>query len=81
MPVDPARIVAEAAGVVAIAVNAYLTAAGLMIAHRRRRRGLTLAWLADLWGVLLVALLCDSLLPGPVSAAGPTCRSPEMRLL
>src|SRR5436305_3229019 len=50
--------VGSPAGVVAIAVTAYLTAAGLMIAHHRRRRGLTLAWLADLWGVLLVALLC-----------------------
>jgi serine phosphatase RsbU (regulator of sigma subunit) len=44
--------------VVAIAVSAYLTAAALMIAYARKRRGLTLAWLADLWGVLLVALLC-----------------------
>ncbi len=50
--------VSSPAGVVAIAVAAYLTAAGLMLAFARARRGLTLAWLADLWGVVLVALLC-----------------------
>jgi hypothetical protein len=50
--------VSSPAGVVAIAVSAYLTAAALMLAYARKRRGLTLAWLADLWGVVLVALLC-----------------------
>jgi hypothetical protein len=50
--------VSSPAGVVAIAIAAYLTAGGLMLAYRRNRRGLTLAWAADLWGVLLVGLLC-----------------------
>jgi hypothetical protein len=50
--------VSSPAGVVAISLAAYLTAAALMLAHRRERRGLTLAWIADLWGVLLIALLC-----------------------
>jgi Stage II sporulation protein E (SpoIIE)/GAF domain len=50
--------VSSPAGVVAIAVTAYLTAAALIVAYVRKRRGLTLAWLADLWGVVLVALLC-----------------------
>jgi GAF domain-containing protein len=50
--------VSSPAGVAAIAVSAYLTAAALMLAYARKRRGLTLAWLADLWGVVLVALLC-----------------------
>jgi serine phosphatase RsbU (regulator of sigma subunit) len=52
--------VSSPAGVVAIALAAYLTAAALMLAYRRNRRGLTLAWAADLWGVVLVALLCAS---------------------
>jgi hypothetical protein len=47
-------------GVVAVALSALLTAAGLMLAFARNRRGLTLAWAADLWGVVLVAFLCAS---------------------
>jgi hypothetical protein len=50
--------VSSPAGVAAIAVAAYLTAAALLLAYARKRRGLTVAWLADLWGVVLVALLC-----------------------
>jgi serine phosphatase RsbU (regulator of sigma subunit) len=52
--------VSSPAGVIAIAITAYLTAAGLLLAYSRMHRGLTLAWAADLWGVLLVALLCAS---------------------
>jgi Stage II sporulation protein E (SpoIIE)/GAF domain len=52
--------VSSPAGVVAVGVTAYLTAAVLMLAFMRRRRGRTLAWAADLWGILLVALLCAS---------------------
>jgi serine phosphatase RsbU (regulator of sigma subunit) len=44
--------------VAAVGVTALLTAGGLMIAFRRRRGGLTLAFAADLWGVALVAVLC-----------------------
>ncbi|MCW3069617.1 MAG: putative sensor protein [Solirubrobacterales bacterium] len=50
--------VSSPAAVVAIAVAAFLTAVALMLAYARQRRGLTLAWVADLWGVVLVALLC-----------------------
>jgi hypothetical protein len=50
--------VSSPAGVVAIGVTGYLTAAGLLLAFVRKRRGLKLAWAADLWGVVLVALLC-----------------------
>ena len=50
--------VSSPAGVAAIAAAAYVTAAGLMLAYALDRRGLTLAWAADLWGVVLVALLC-----------------------
>jgi serine phosphatase RsbU (regulator of sigma subunit) len=35
-----------------------LTAGGLLIAFVRRQGGLGLAWAADLWGVVLIALLC-----------------------
>ena len=50
--------VSSPAGVVAIAATAVLTAAILLIAARRWHGGLALAWVADLWGVFLVALLC-----------------------
>jgi Stage II sporulation protein E (SpoIIE)/GAF domain len=50
--------VSSPAGVAAVAATAYVTAAGLMIAYARERRGLTLAWIADLWGVVLVGVLC-----------------------
>ena len=45
-------------GVVAVATSALLTAGGLLIAFAHRRGGLGLAWVADLWGVVLIALLC-----------------------
>jgi len=50
--------VSAAVDVVAIALAALLTAGGLLIAFTRRRGGLRLAWVADLWGVVLIALLC-----------------------
>ncbi len=48
------------AGVVAVAVTAYSTAAALMLARVRARNRLTIAWLADLWGVVLIGCLCAS---------------------
>jgi serine phosphatase RsbU (regulator of sigma subunit) len=50
--------VSSPAGVVAVAAAALLTAAGLVIAFIRRRGGLGLACIVDLWGVVLIALLC-----------------------
>ena len=52
--------VSSATGVVAVAASALLTAGGLLIAFVRRRGGLGLAWVADLWGVALIAVLCAS---------------------
>lgn len=52
--------VSSATDVVAIAVTAVLTAIGLMVAFARRRGGLGLACLADLWGVAVIAVLCAS---------------------
>jgi hypothetical protein len=45
-------------GCVAVAVTAYLTAAALMLAYARRRVGLMLAWVADMWGVVVIVFLC-----------------------
>src|SRR5262249_50642080 len=50
--------VSSPAGVVALAAVACVTAAALHLAVRRRRTGLTLALIADLWGIVLIALLC-----------------------
>jgi hypothetical protein len=50
--------VSSPAGCVAVAVTAYLTAGALMLAHRRRRVGLMLAWVADMWGIVVIAFLC-----------------------
>jgi serine phosphatase RsbU (regulator of sigma subunit) len=47
-------------GVVAVAASALLTAGALLIAFVRRRGGLGLACAADLWGVVLIGLLCAS---------------------
>jgi hypothetical protein len=52
--------VGSATGVKLIAAAALLTAAALVVAVWRRHGGLRLAFAADLWGVLLVALLCAS---------------------
>lgn len=50
--------VSSPAGVAAIAAAAVVTATLLTISARRWHAGLTVAWIADMWGVLLVALLC-----------------------
>jgi Stage II sporulation protein E (SpoIIE)/GAF domain len=50
--------VSSPAGCVAVAVTAYLTAAALMLAYMRRRVGLMLAWVADMWGIVLITFLC-----------------------
>jgi hypothetical protein len=52
--------VSSPAGVAAVAAAALLTAGGLLIAFERRRGGLGLACLADLWGIVLIAVLCAS---------------------
>jgi hypothetical protein len=50
--------VSSPAGCIAVAATAYATAALLMLAFARRRVSLTLAWVADLWGIVLIAFLC-----------------------
>src|SRR5262245_29685005 len=50
--------VSSPAGVVAVAAVACVTAVALHLAARRRHIGLTVALIADLWGILLIALLC-----------------------
>ncbi len=48
------------AGAAAVAAAALLTAAGLLIAFSRGFGGLELACAADLWGIVLIAVLCAS---------------------
>jgi hypothetical protein len=50
--------VSSPAGCVAVAVTAYLTAAALMLAFARRRVSLWLAWVADMWGIVVISFLC-----------------------
>jgi len=50
--------VSSTTAVVAVAATAILTAGALLAAVRRERAGLVLAWVADLWGIVLVAVLC-----------------------
>jgi Stage II sporulation protein E (SpoIIE)/GAF domain len=50
--------VSSPVGVVAVAVTAYLTAGGLMLAFARHRGGIRLAGIADVWGIVLIAFLC-----------------------
>jgi GrpB-like predicted nucleotidyltransferase (UPF0157 family) len=52
--------VSSPAGAIAVALTAYATAAALSVAYVREHRGFTVVWLADLWGVVLVAALCAS---------------------
>ena len=47
-------------GVLAVALDALLTAALLLYATGRDWASLKLAFIADLWGVLLIAILCAS---------------------
>ncbi len=44
--------------VAAVGVNALIVAAVLWLAARHRRGGLEIAFVADLWGVVLVGVLC-----------------------
>jgi serine phosphatase RsbU (regulator of sigma subunit) len=48
------------AAVAAVGVDAILVAAGLVIAERRGRAGLSVAFAGDLWGIVLIAILCAS---------------------
>jgi hypothetical protein len=57
------------AAIVAVAINAFLVAAGLVYAAERERGGLPLAFVADLWGVVLIAVLC-------AAGGGASSRSP-----
>ncbi|HWX96079.1 MAG TPA: GAF domain-containing protein, partial [Solirubrobacteraceae bacterium] len=50
--------VSSPAGCVAVAVTSYLTAGALMLAYVRRRVGLMLAWVAEMWGIVVIAFLC-----------------------
>jgi serine phosphatase RsbU (regulator of sigma subunit) len=52
--------VSSPAGVVAVAVTAVITAGALMIAFYRRSGSLLISCVADLWGVVLIAILCAS---------------------
>jgi hypothetical protein len=48
------------AGAAAVAVTAVVTAAGLILGAMRGHAGLGVAWLAELWGVVVIAFLCAS---------------------
>jgi hypothetical protein len=45
-------------GCAVVAATAYATAGVLMLAYARRHVSLTLAWVADMWGVVVIAFLC-----------------------
>jgi hypothetical protein len=50
----------SAAGIIAVAADALATSAGLFYAAHRGWGGLRLAFVADLWGIVLIAILCAS---------------------
>jgi len=52
--------VGSPAGAAAVAITAMLTAAALFIEVARDRVSLMLAFVADLWGIVLIAFLCAS---------------------
>jgi hypothetical protein len=52
--------VSSPAGAASVAGTALLTAVVLLVAVTRGRPGLTVAWIAELWGVAIVAVLCAS---------------------
>ena len=52
--------VGSPAGAAAVAASALLTATLLIVGASRGYASLTLAWVADLWGVVLIAVLCAS---------------------
>ncbi len=46
------------AAIAAVGVDAIIVAVALVLAANRERAGLTLAFVADLWGVVLIGVLC-----------------------
>ena len=50
--------VSSPAGCAIVAATACVTAGALMLAYARRRVSLTLAWVADMWGIVLIVFLC-----------------------
>lgn len=52
--------VSSPGGAAAVAITAMVTAGLLVISYVQRRGGLLLAWVAEMWGVILIALLCAS---------------------
>lgn len=52
--------VSSPAGAAAVAGDAVLTAVALLWALGRRRASFELAWIAELWGVAIIAVLCAS---------------------
>ncbi len=52
--------VSSAAGAAAVAGDAVLTAIALMWAASRGRASLGLAWLAEIWGIAIITVLCAS---------------------
>jgi len=52
--------VASPAGAAGVSMTAILTAGGLVLTLLRGRGGLRLAFLADLWGIVLIVVLCAS---------------------
>ena len=52
--------VGSPAGAAAVAATALLTATLLIFSVSRGHASLTLAWVAELWGVVLIAVLCAS---------------------
>ncbi len=47
-------------GAAAVALDAYLAACALLWAVRRGRSSLGLAWAAELWGIVVIVVLCAS---------------------
>lgn len=52
--------VSSPAGAAGVAGVALLTALALLIAVARARPGLVVAWVAELWGIVIIAVLCAS---------------------
>ena len=52
--------VSSPAGAAGVAGTALLTAVALIISVLRARPGLIVAWIAELWGVVIIAVLCAS---------------------
>ncbi len=52
--------VSSPAGAAAVALDAFVTAVALLWAVRRGRASLELAWIAELWGITIIAVLCAS---------------------